>query len=143
MTLAQKKLIVGGIILACAVGYLGVTGARSGWVYFLDVDAYVLEAQTVTNSASKRARVHGVVATAGADVRPAELFAKFDLLGETSSLPVEYRGPVPDLFEPGREVVVEGARDERGVFVADVLMTKCASKYESDPGTHTAQGGTR
>jgi cytochrome c-type biogenesis protein CcmE len=140
MTHAQKKLIVGGLILACAVGYLGITGAQSGWVYFLDVDAYVLEARTVADTASKRARVHGIVAEEGVDVRPAELFARFDLKGETSVLPVEYNGPIPDLFKPGVEVVVEGACDARGVFVADVLMTKCASKYESDPGTHTAQG---
>ncbi len=143
MTHAQKKLIIGGLVLACAVGYLGVTGARSGWVYFLDVDTFVAEAQTVADRPAKRARVHGIVSEAGADVRPAELYAKFDLLGETSSLPIEYRGPIPDLFEPGNEVVVEGACDDRGVFVADVLMTKCASKYESDPGTHTAQGGTQ
>lgn len=140
MTHAQKKLIVGGLVLACAVGYLGVTGAQSGWVYFLDVDSYV-EAQTAADTdANKRARVHGIVAEEGVDVRPAELYARFDLKGATSTLPVEYSGPVPDLFKPGVEVVIEGACDERGVFVADVLMTKCASKYESDPGTHTAQG---
>lgn len=143
MKAAQKKLIVGGFILACAVGYLGVTGARSGWVYFLDVDSYMREAQTVSSADSKRARVHGIVAEEGVEVRPAALFARFDLLGETSSLPVEYNGPIPDLFEAGREVVVEGSRDERGVFVADVLMTKCASKYEADPGTHAAQGGAQ
>jgi cytochrome c-type biogenesis protein CcmE len=47
-----------------------------------------------------------------------------------SSVPVVYRGSVPDLFKVGREVRVEG-RLRSGVFVAkrDSLRTKCPSKY--------------
>jgi cytochrome c-type biogenesis protein CcmE len=42
------------------------------------------------------------------------------------------------MFGPGKNVVVEGRRDPAGVFQADVLMTKCASKYE--PGSpHKAE----
>lgn len=52
-----------------------------------------------------------------------------DVNGGTS-VPVVYRGSVPDLFKVGREVRVEG-RLQRGVFVAkrDSLRTKCPSKY--------------
>ena len=52
-----------------------------------------------------------------------------DVEGNTS-VPVVYRGSVPDLFKVGREVRVEG-RLRRGVFVAkrDSLRTKCPSKY--------------
>ena len=52
-----------------------------------------------------------------------------DVEGSTT-VPVVYRGSVPDLFKVGREVRVEG-RLERGVFVAkrDSLRTKCPSKY--------------
>jgi len=48
----------------------------------------------------------------------------------TAAVPVVYRGSVPDLFKPGREVVVQG-RLVDGVFVAarDTLVTKCPSKY--------------
>jgi cytochrome c-type biogenesis protein CcmE len=48
----------------------------------------------------------------------------------TASVPVVYRGSVPDLFKPGREVVVEG-RLVNGTFVGarDSLVTKCPSKY--------------
>ena len=47
-----------------------------------------------------------------------------------ASIPVVYRGSVPDLFKTGREVRVEG-RLVDGVFVAkrDSLRTKCPSKY--------------
>jgi cytochrome c-type biogenesis protein CcmE len=48
----------------------------------------------------------------------------------SSSVPVVYRGSVPDLFKIGREVRVEG-RLRSGVFIAkrDSLRTKCPSKY--------------
>jgi cytochrome c-type biogenesis protein CcmE len=46
----------------------------------------------------------------------------------TATLPVVYRGSVPDLFKTGRDVSVEGSL-RNGVFVADKLVTKCPSKY--------------
>jgi cytochrome c-type biogenesis protein CcmE len=48
----------------------------------------------------------------------------------STSVPVVYRGSVPDLFRVGREVVVDG-KLRNGVFVAEpnTLVTKCPSKY--------------
>jgi cytochrome c-type biogenesis protein CcmE len=46
----------------------------------------------------------------------------------TATVPVVYRGSVPDLFATGRDVSVEGSL-RNGVFVADKLVTKCPSKY--------------
>ena len=47
-----------------------------------------------------------------------------------TSVPVVYKGSVPDLFKTGREVVVDG-KLQNGTFVAvpDTLVTKCPSKY--------------
>jgi cytochrome c-type biogenesis protein CcmE len=50
----------------------------------------------------------------------------------TRTVRVVYHGSVPDLFRPGREVVLSGRLPLRsGVFVAkrDSLFTKCPSKY--------------
>ena len=48
----------------------------------------------------------------------------------TASTRVVYHGSVPDLFRPGRDVVVDG-RLRHGTFVAvpGTLVTKCPSKY--------------
>jgi cytochrome c-type biogenesis protein CcmE len=48
----------------------------------------------------------------------------------TAVVPVIYKGSVPDLFRPGRDIVVEG-RLQNGVFVAvpGTMVTKCPSKY--------------
>ena len=47
-----------------------------------------------------------------------------------ASVPVVYKGSVPDLFKRGREVVVDG-KLRNGTFVAvpNTLVTKCPSKY--------------
>jgi cytochrome c-type biogenesis protein CcmE len=47
-----------------------------------------------------------------------------------ASIPVRYRGEVPDPFTDGREVVVTGSV-QNGTFLAqrDTLITKCPSKY--------------
>lgn len=48
----------------------------------------------------------------------------------TATVPVLYKGSVPDLFRTGRDVVVDGTL-RNGVFVAvpGTLVTKCPSKY--------------
>jgi cytochrome c-type biogenesis protein CcmE len=56
----------------------------------------------------------------------------------TASIPVVYRGTVPDPFREGREVIVTGSM-RGGTFVAqrDSLVTKCPSKFKSEPGGKT------
>jgi cytochrome c-type biogenesis protein CcmE len=51
----------------------------------------------------------------------------------TQSIPVRYRGEIPDPFRDGREVVVTGSV-ENGRFMAerDSLITKCPSKYTTE-----------
>jgi cytochrome c-type biogenesis protein CcmE len=55
-----------------------------------------------------------------------------------ASIPVRYRGEVPDPFREGREVIVTGHVQD-GTFMADrdSLITKCPSKFaaeaEKDP----------
>jgi cytochrome c-type biogenesis protein CcmE len=48
----------------------------------------------------------------------------------TVTVPVVYTGSVPDLFQKGRDIVVDG-KLRNGVFVAvpNTLVTKCPSKY--------------
>ena len=49
------------------------------------------------------------------------------------SVPVRYRGVVPDPFRAGREVIVTVTREGNG-FVAerDSLVTKCPSKFSAE-----------
>ena len=128
MTHARKKLIVATLAIVVAVTLLAVAGVREGWVYSLPVDQFVAEAR----HQDQRVRLTGLVGEENVQADAGLLEARFDLLGEAERLPVEYHGIIPDMFKPGHEVVVEGELDDSGVFQADTLMTKCASKYESE-----------
>lgn len=122
------KLLVAGLVLLTSVGYLAVAGARSGWVYYMHVDEFVQD----DAYQGRRVRLYGLVGQDHVDTQPAMLLASFNLRGESANLPVRYQGVVPDTFKPGCEVMVEGKLDDAGVFQADTLMTKCASKYQSE-----------
>ena len=57
-------------------------------------------------------------------------FRVVDRDGKGRSLPVSYRGTVPDPFRGGREIVLTGSV-ENGTFVGEpeTLITKCPSKF--------------
>jgi cytochrome c-type biogenesis protein CcmE len=124
------KLIAAGVAIGIAVTFLAVAGIREGWVYYLPVDDFV----TGEAYHDQRVRLHGLVASDDLDVSSALLVARFNLMGEEQRVRVAYEGVIPDMFQADREVVVEGRLDERGVFKADTLLTKCASKYEAGNG---------
>ncbi len=77
-----------------------------------------------------------VVGTPSGDARAAGLRFRLRDVEGTRSVPVVYRGSVPDLFASGRAVHLEG-RLRNGVFVAEpnTLVTKCPSKYTAKKET--------
>jgi cytochrome c-type biogenesis protein CcmE len=136
MTHLRLKLSIAGILLAGAVGYLAFAGVQKGWVYTLGVDQYVEQPA----QHPQRVRLCGKVGEDSLEMNKAQLWAKFQIRGEKAFVPVAYKGVIPDMFKPGAEVIIEGKRDPQGVFQADMLMTKCASKYEEMPKSHPQTG---
>jgi cytochrome c-type biogenesis protein CcmE len=57
-------------------------------------------------------------------------FRVIDRDGQGKTLPVTYKGTVPDPFRGGREIVLTGSV-ENGTFVGEpeTLITKCPSKF--------------
>lgn len=135
MKAVPKKLVVASVVVAGALAYLGSAGVTQGWVYYLKVDEFV----GVDRYRAERVKLCGVVAREGVSVSAANLTAAFTLAGERQTVPVAYRGVIPEMFRPESEVVVEGRLNPAGVFEADVLLTKCASKY--DPSDPSHRGG--
>jgi cytochrome c-type biogenesis protein CcmE len=63
-------------------------------------------------------------------------FAVRDRSGRGPEVPVVYTGVVPDPFRVGREVIVTGKlRDGTFVGERDSLVTKCPSKFQTQPGS--------
>jgi cytochrome c-type biogenesis protein CcmE len=70
-----------------------------------------------------------------AHAAPGLRFTLRDVKG-TATVPVVYRGTVPDMFKTGRAVVVDGRlRNGRFVAVPGSLLTKCPSKYSPKSST--------
>ena len=74
-----------------------------------------------------------VIGTPAGDAHAAGLRFKLRDVKGTTTVPIVYKGSVPDLFRSGRDVVVDG-KLRNGVFVAvpDTLVTKCPSKYQPE-----------
>lgn len=79
-----------------------------------------------------RVKLGGYVQEGSITISSSDLLdATFVMEQGDESVPVRFRGTRPDLFKDGAEVIVEGQYID-GVFQADMLQTKCASRYEGD-----------
>jgi cytochrome c-type biogenesis protein CcmE len=79
------------------------------------------------------ALVGKVVGRVAGDARGRGLRFQLRDVEGTASVPVVYRGSVPDLFESGRDISLQG-RLRNGTFVGKpgTLVTKCPSKYVAE-----------
>ena len=127
----SKRLYVVALALFLGgVGYLLFSGFSENSVYFLNVS----EALATPADKLQSIRLFGTVAADDLTKLDGTAGVKFRLVDKdnpTQTVMVVYRGAVPDTFQPGAEVIVEGglAAGEE-TFKAKTLMTKCPSKYE-------------
>lgn len=122
----RLQLLVVGLVLAGAVGYLVYSGLRTN-VYYQTVAE--LHAQG-TGIAGRQVRVAGIVAPDSIMRQDAGSSVRFLLADAGGTLPVVYKGAIPDIFQPGIEVVVEGKYRAGGDFEATTLLAKCPSKFD-------------
>ena len=122
------KVLIGIIIIGGGIGYFMYHAMQSSWSYYYSVDDF-----SATDAEVKKysLRIAGRVKQASITRDLQNMSLNFILTGSKSELPVQYKGPVPDNFEEDREVVVEGRLDTTGIFQADMLMTRCESKYKA------------
>ena len=61
---------------------------------------------------------------------------EFTLFQDKLHLKVAYSGtePLPDTFRDGAQAMADGKMGRDGVFHANKIQAKCASKYEAKPG---------
>ena len=125
----KKKLLVGGIVILAALVYLGYSSFAGAATYYYKVDELFQKGQTIYG---QNVKVDGKVVDGSVVRQSAGRLLNFSISdnGSAVTLPVVYQGVVPDTFQVGNEVVVEGALGSDGVFQAKTLLTKCPSKYE-------------
>ena len=117
-----------GVVVAGCVGYLIYSASGGSSVYYLSVS------QLRTEAPAGDVRVAGVVQD---DVQKSDggLHVTFTEKDATASLPVEYTGTLPDIFQPGITVVAEGRLGKDGIFHARTVLAKCPSRFSTKPYT--------
>lgn len=127
----KKKFIIGGIIIFSVIGYMVYAGVSDNEVYYMTPTELIAKGEAVY---TQGVRVSGKIEDGSIDWDPVALELHFVLIDGKESVPVHYKGVVPDAFKYGVEVIVEGKFVDGKVFEATELLTKCPSKYESEEG---------
>ena len=126
MTRKQRRLtMIGGSLAVLAVAAALVLNAMRDSIVFFSTPAMVAEKHI---PAGKRFRLGGLVQP-GSLVRGDNLAVTFEVADGSATLPVAYKGILPDLFREGQGVVAEGALDASGVFKADTVLAKHDETY--------------
>jgi cytochrome c-type biogenesis protein CcmE len=127
----RAKFGVGIGVIVVALAFLAWLGYGESKTYYHTIAEY----QALTGSArNHRMRLAGTVAPGS--IRHASGRVNFVLEEQGKSLPVSYIGtdPLPDTFVDKSQALVEGRPGADGLFVAEHVQAKCASKYETAPG---------
>jgi cytochrome c-type biogenesis protein CcmE len=130
------SFVVAGVAIAGAVLYLVLANTGATAEYYMTIT----QLRSCSTCSARTVRVAGVV-VAGSIARDASnQVVRFQISdSKTTAMPVIYSGVVPDIFQPGAQVVVEGKLGSNGVFEAQTLLTKCPSKFQAASTTPTGQ----
>ncbi len=129
MNALQKRRL--GLVLAVSIGVaagvaLMLMAFQQNLLYFYSPSQ--VTAGAVTEGATFRLGGLVVEDSVAHDADDA-LTVRFVLTDRVDSLPVQYRGLLPDLFREGQGIVALGALNEAGVFVATEVLAKHDEYY--------------
>ena len=145
----RPRFFIGVGLIAVAIGYLIFSAIRTTSEYYLTVSEVAARRAELDGQAI---RVAGRVKAGNIEWDPNTLTLKFVVVpipdvdaapvkpvsvvaSDAASDPVSFRvvaagEPKPDMFAPGRDVIVEGKLGAGGVITATQVMTSCPSKYK-------------
>jgi cytochrome c-type biogenesis protein CcmE len=124
----RAKLIAGTLILVSVTVYVAYLGASSSWQYYVTVDECVARASQLTG---RQIRVSGRVASGSLQMTDQPSQATFGLTGAESRIKAICPKPLPDNLAEDMDVVVEGRLAGPNLLRGEKVLTRCASKYES------------
>lgn len=120
------QLAIVALVVLSAVGYLVYNGLSTN-VYYQTVS----ELRTSNGTSGKQVRLAGNVVPGSIVREEGSSVVRFNVADAGGSLPVVYSGTVPDIFGPDIEVVVEGKYNANTGFIADTMLAKCPSKFDT------------
>ncbi len=127
MTPRQKRLwfIVAGVVLVgAAVGLVLFALKSNVSLYFTPTQVYNKEAPQ-----GRSFRIGGLVEAGSVQREKDGLTVRFNITDTTKTMPVIYKGLLPDLFKEGKGVVAQGKLESDNVFHADEVLAKHDENY--------------
>ncbi|HYF59286.1 MAG TPA: cytochrome c maturation protein CcmE [Burkholderiaceae bacterium] len=125
MTPRRKRLawIVAGLVALSVIVALVLSALRSNIVFFFT------PTQVAANEApqGRAFRVGGLVEPGS--VKREGLEVSFRVTDSAKTIPVVYRGTLPDLFKEGKGVVAQGTLGADGTFKASEVLAKHDENY--------------
>lgn len=127
MNSTQKKrlgLIAGGLIICGAAAALVFNAFEENLVFFFS------PSQVAAHEApeGRAFRIGGFVQEGSVQRQKDGVTVRFDVTDTAHTVPVTYKGSLPDLFKEGKGVVAQG-KLQNGVFVADQVFAKHDENY--------------
>lgn len=127
MNSTQKKrlgLIAGGLIICGAAAALVFNAFEENLVFFFS------PSQLAAHEApeGRAFRIGGFVQEGSVQRQKDGVTVRFDVTDTAHTVPVTYKGSLPDLFKEGKGVVAQG-KLQNGVFVADQVLAKHDENY--------------
>ena len=128
-------LIAAGLSAIAIAAALVLNAFRSNLVFFFS------PSQIAAGEAPKdRAfRVGGLVEAGSLKRQADSLSVQFVVTDTARSIPVVYRGILPDLFREGKGVVAEGRLGTDGVFRAEQVLAKHDENYMPPEAAHALE----
>ena len=125
----QLKFAIGSIVVVLTLSYLAYSGYQESKTYYHTVpEIYAMK----DGAYDLRLQVSGDVVP-GSIKRDGKA-VNFIIGAEPQTLQVKYVGkdPLPDTLIDRATAMATGKLGRDGVFVADTMLAKCASKYEKE-----------
>ncbi len=119
------SFLLAGLVILAAVGYLIYANTSANAAY----DMTVTQLRQCTSCQDQAVRVEGTVQKGSIQRNETTQQLAFMISDGQQSIPVVYTGVVPDIFNGGIQVVLEGHYRGQGAFQAQTLLTKCPSKF--------------
>ncbi len=125
-----------GVIVVGTLAWLAASGLNESKSYYKTISEL---GQMGDRAYRERLRVAGDVEDGSIERK--NNVVQFTLVQDKQKLRVAYTGsePLPDTFRGGAQALADGKLGQDGVFIANKVQAKCASKYEAKPGLRPGQ----
>ena len=118
-------LIVGGVAVLALGAWLVLSAFQQNLVFFFS-PTDVIEGRAPQG---RSFRIGGMVEMGSIKRQPDGLTVAFVVTDTAKSIPVRYKGILPDLFKEGKGVVAQGKLGADGLFVAEEVLAKHDENY--------------